>query len=539
LDVWLSYDGGLTLLAPGVAILAALITRQVVPSLMAGVAVGGFVAAEGDIFGASTLIVQSVMEAIGFGVTADKSASLFHFLGNNWSLSWDHLIIVGFSIMVAACVGVMSASGATRALVMLIERYAKGPRGAMLTSWLAGMVVFFDDYANCLVVGNAMGPLCDRCRVSRAKLAYIVDSTAAPIASLALVSTWVGYEVGLVEQALVQAGSEARAFDVFIQALPYRFYSIFTIVFVGAIAFSGRDFGPMAVEEQAARRRSLTNSISRGKLPQDGHWWIAALTVLTLVVMTFYLMLSSGWAALGAGASDAPLFEVLGQADPYMSMLLASLTAFGLAAFLSLATRTLSLTGVFRSGWRGATTVFDAIAILLMAWSLGTVIGYTNAANFIAAVLSESLPVFLLPSVTFLLAAGTAFATGTSFGTMGILIPLVVPLSLGLSGDIVGPVVYASTAAVLAGACLGDHASPISDTTVLSSVGAKVDVVLHVNTQMPYAICTGLVSIFAGYLPVSLGVSPWVALPLGAVACVAIVVLVGRPVEQQLVATQK
>jgi Na+/H+ antiporter NhaC len=532
LDLWLSYEGGFTLLAPAVAIGAALITKQVVPSLMAGVGVGGFVAAKGDMFAASTVIVQSVMEAIGFGTTTDPSASLFHFLGNDWSLTWDHMIIVGFSVMVAASVGVMSASGATRALVMNIERFAKGPRGAMTTSWLGGMIIFFDDYANCLVVGNAMGPLCDRFRVSRAKLAYIVDSTAAPVASLAVVSTWVGYEVGLVGQALALAGSDARAFDVFIQALPYRFYSIFTMVFVGAIALSGRDFGPMAIEEQAARSRSRTSSLARAKLPQAGHWWIAALTVLTLVVLTFYLMVTSGQAALGAKASGAAIFEILGQAEPYSSMFVASLVAFGLAAVLTIITRTLSPLGVFRSGWNGAITVFDALAILLMAWTLGQVIGYTNAAQFIAAVLSDTVPVYLIPSATFLLAAGTAFATGTSFGTMGILIPLVVPLSVGLSGGVIGPMVYSSTAAVLAGSCLGDHASPISDTTVLSALGANVDLILHVKTQLPYALTTGAISIFAGYLPVSLGVSPWVALPMGMVACVAVVMLVGHLPEQ-------
>ena len=479
------------------------------------------------------------MEALGCEVTTNRSEMLFHFLGRDWSVTWDHAIIVGFSVMVAASVGVMSASGATRALVMIIERYAKGPRGAMTVSWLGGMVVFFDDYANCLVVGNAMGPLCDRFKVSRAKLAYIVNSTAAPIASLALVSTWVGYEVGLVGQALAQAGSDARAFDVFLQALPYRFYSIFTVVFVGTVALSGRDFGPMAIEERAARSRSNTASLARVKAQQVGHWWIAAITVLTLVVLTFYLMISSGRQSLGADAANAALFEVLGQADPYGSMFIASLTAFAFAALLTVGTRTLSPVGVARSAWKGATTVFDAIAILVMAWALGQVIGHTNAAQFIAAVLTDSLPVFLIPTATFLLAAGTAFATGTSFGTMGILIPLVVPLAVGLSGDTVGPVVYSSTAAVLAGACLGDHASPISDTTVLSSIGSKVDVVLHVKTQLPYALCTGLISILAGYIPVSLGLSPWVALPLGMVTCVAVVMIVGRPSEPALVPAKK
>ncbi len=506
LDSLLAWDGGLTLLAPVVAIAAALVTRRVVPSLVAAVTVGAWVLARGSLGGTLAALAEHVS-----AVVTDA----------------DNLTISAFSVAVAATVGVMGASGGTAALVGLIERVARGRRGAMGATAAAGGVVFFDDYANCLVVGSAMGPLCDRSGVSRAKLAYLVDSTAAPIASLAVVSTWVGYEVGLLDDALAGLSAEApSAFALFLQALPYRFYCILTLFFVAAIALTGRDYGPMRrLEANPPPPPDAAESAARGR----GGPWHAGLPVLALVLVTFGLLVSDGRRSLGPDAATAPLFEVLGAADPFFAMLVGGVVAWLLAGGLAM-TAGLSPREVAAGSWGMVRNVLPALLVLYLAWTLGGLIKEAGTASFIAGALDGRLSPVALPAVVFLLAALTSFSTGSSFFTMGALIPLVVPLAHEMGGGAVGAVLLASTAAVLDGAVLGDHASPISDTTILSSLGAGTDVVTHVRTQLPYALTVGGIAVAVGAIPVvALGTSPWLSVAVGAAACGAVVRLVGKP----------
>ncbi|HHO53008.1 MAG TPA: Na+/H+ antiporter NhaC family protein [Deltaproteobacteria bacterium] len=507
----LSWDGGLTLLAPLVAVGLALLTRRVVPSLGAAIVVGAVVAARGSIPTALAHIAEVIFEV---------------------TTSTDNLKVSAFSVLVAATVGVMGASGGTAAMVARVEGLARGRRGAMAASWLAGGVVFFDDYANCLVVGGAMGPLCDRNRVSRAKLAYIVDATAAPIASLAILSTWVGYEVSLLGEALAGTGSSAAGFSVFLTALPYRFYCVLTLAFVGAIALSGRDFGPMYAAE--ARQRASTSGVSTSDVsgtqasiaPTSA--WLAVVPILALVGITFGGLWRSGWRALGPDAVDPRLFEVLGAADAFQSMLDGSLAALIVAGVLAVASGSLRVGEVPRAAWSSIRTVAAALVVLYLAWTLGGIIKDTEAAGFIASGLQGWLPPALLPALVFLLAVVTSFSTGSSFFTMGALIPLVIPLAVELGQGSTSPILLASAAAVLDGAVLGDHASPISDTTILSSLGSRCDVVTHVRTQLPYVLVVGLVALLMGTIPAGLGWSPWLGLGLGSLACVGLVLSLGR-----------
>jgi Na+/H+ antiporter NhaC len=503
LDMSIAWDGALTLLAPLVAIVLALMTRKVIPSLAAGVFVGALVGAKADV------------------VLAAQSLATFSF---DIVRAPDKILICLFSLLVAGTVGVMGRSGGTRALVQRVEIFAKGRRGAMTSSWLAGAIVFFDDYANCLVVGSAMGPVVDRFRVSRAKLAYIVDATAAPVASLALVSTWVGYEVSMIAENTPVAG--ANGFNIFLQALPYRFYCILTLFFVGAIALTGRDFGPMARAEQEAFV-APPPEVTDAARSRPTYVSLAAVPIAILVAGTFGLMFRAGWIALGADAATASPLDIMSAVeDPYTPMFLGSVAAFLAASVLALATRTLSLRNVYRGAWGGMKVVLSALAILFFAWLLSDVIKATHAREFIATALEGRLDPWLLPALTFLLACATAFATGSSFSTMGVLIPIVIPLAYELDPGM-GPIFLASCAAVLDGAVLGDHASPISDTTVLSSIGANVDVVTHVRTQLPYVLVVGAVAVVFGSLPAGLGWSPWVLLPLGGLCCVAVVRVLG------------
>lgn len=522
-----AWDGGLTLLAPVVAIGTALLTRKVMPSLLAGILVAAIVARQGAVAPlgggeASCVLGGEGCEASGF-LTAMTSYAA------DAILNLDNLTITGFTLLVAAMVGVMSASGATERLVRGVERFARGPRGAMISSWLAGLIVFFDDYANCMVVGNSMGPVCDRNGVSRAKLAYIVDSTAAPVASLTLVSTWVGYEVGLIDDALASVGRAGEGFALFATALPYRFYGIFALALVGILAWTGKDFGPMLAEERAARPHRAPPSSTPP--PSGMEILTAALPVLTLVVVTFGLMLYTGIRALEQPLADSPIYAVLDGADAYRSMFMGGLLGWLVASALGMRS------GLTPSRWQAGTRagmggVFEALVILYLAWSLGNAIGDTEAQAFLSSQLDGRLPPVWLPTVTFLLAGVTAFATGTSFGTMSILIPLVVPLAATMAGS-TPEILAASTAAVLAGACLGDHASPISDTTVLSAAGCGADLVTHVRTQLPYAALAGVVSVVVGYGPVALGLSVWVAIPAGLAGLVGAVHLLGTHADPE------
>lgn len=522
---WLvSTDGGLSLAPAVFAIALALLTRRVEIALALGIVVGGFVAAHGAPADAVGRIVGYAGASLGW---------------SDGAFSIDHLEISVFSLIVAATVGVMGASGGTRGVIHTIERFANGRRGAMLSTWFGGMLVFFDDYANCLVVGSAMGPLADRYGVSRQKLAYIVDSTAAPIASLAIVSTWVGYEVGLIADQLPPDGP--NAFSVFLASVPYRFYSVFTIVFVGAIAMSGRDFGPMWEAEAAARPHEAESTDTA----PVGSPLLAAIPVGLLIVGTLGWLVTHGWLSVApvdhaqvvSGLQGARGFtgwidasaSVLGSANAYHAMLFGSVLAFVTATTGAILGSPVPNSSLPRVAFDGARQVGEALVVLFLAWGLSEAMGDTGASTALTGVLNGAIPAWSLPTTTFVLAAATAFATGTSFGTMGILIPIAVPVVLQLApGDL--DLLYATTAGVLAGSCLGDHASPISDTTILSAVGAGTSLVEHVRTQAPYALTTGAIAIFAGYLPVGLGVSVWICLPIGAALAVAVVWGVGRPV---------
>ena len=496
-------DLGFFALSPAIlAVVLALWTRHVILSLGASVWLGATLVVGGNpITGLVHAVDPFLLDAI-----ADR----------------DHVKVTVFSLLVAATVGVMGAGGGTKALVGLFVKLAKTRRSGMLASWIAGLMVFFDDYANCLIVGSSMRGLADRLGISREKLAYIVDSTAAPIASIALVSTWVGYEVGLMKDGLEAAGQTMDAYAFFVEGIGYRSYCIFTIFFVGAIALTGRDFGPMRQAE--ARAQAELGEGSAGELDTGlGKVLLGIVPIAVLIGVTFGKLWIDGSEGLPAGAK---LFEVLGNADGYDAMLQASLSSTVVAVLIASAFRLLTPMAALDAAMKGMTQLFEALCVLFLAWSLGSAMGALNAADVLVAALGDALNPAWLPTLTFVVASATAFATGTSFGTMGILIPLVLPLSFGISDDMV--IHLASSGAVLAGACWGDHCSPISDTTVLSSAGADCDHVEHVRTQLPYALACGAIAIVFGTVPAGFGVTLWLTIPAGIAACFATVWVLGK-----------
>jgi Na+/H+ antiporter NhaC len=495
------HEYGLLSLAPVVvAIGLALKTRQIVLSLGAGVFLSALILQGWNPWAALVYTVDPlILDAI-----ADR----------------DHVKVTLFTLFVAATLEIVSQGKGTHALVQRFTRWARTRRSGMMATWGAGMLVFFDDYANCLIVGNSMRAVCDRLHISREKLAYLVDSTAAPMATLALVSTWIGYEVSLMGDALKTAGVETNAYAFFLEGLPYRFYPFMALFFGLAIAWSGRDFGPMAKAEAnaLAREPEPEGEILPGRLA-----WLAAVPITALVGVTGASLWIQGTESKG---TDARLFEIIGGADGYDAMLHGSIAALALAAVLAVALRALTVAQVPEALLAGIRNLVEAMTVLFLAWALGTAIGNLDAAGYLVSALGPAVPGWLLPTMVFVLSAAIAFATGTSFGTMAVIIPLAIPLAIAIEPTTT--LALATSAAVLSGATWGDHCSPISDTTILSSTGTGCDHAAHVTTQLPYALSAGVVSILLGTLPAGFGVNPWILLILGCAGCAAIVRILGK-----------
>jgi Na+/H+ antiporter NhaC len=467
-----------------------------------------------------------------------------------------HVKIVVFTLLLGGMVGVISKSGGTRGIVARIAPFATTARRGQLAAWTLGVLIFFDDYANTLIVGSTMRPVTDRLRVSREKLAYIVDSTAAPVASLFPISTWIGFELGLIAAALTSLGLQFNPYAVFIASLPYRFYPILALVLGFTIAFACRDFGPMLEAELRAGRSgkliadgdiALADYASAALEPPDGvpHRALnAVLPISTVVALTVAGLYASGTGALaaeGLGRADFPglstwLREVFSRSDSSNALMWASAAGVTVALALPLATRLLKMREAMGAMVEGFKSMLLALIVLVLAWSIGAVCGDLHTADYVVALAKGALSPHWLPVLVFVISAVVSFATGTSWGTMGILMPLVIPISHGLSlahgHPVESPAYYTfllgTVSSVLAGSVWGDHCSPISDTTILSSIASGSDHIAHVRTQLPYALGVGVLGMVLGDIPTAYGLSPWISLAVGAAVIVAGVRWLGK-----------
>jgi Na+/H+ antiporter NhaC len=511
----------LSILPPLVAIGIALIFRQVLFALFLGIWCGAFLAGDLTFGGVFTSFFTSLSGYIA-PAAADES----------------HMSIIIFTLLIGGMVGIITDNGGTRGVIKAITRFVRTKVQGQLVTSLMGFIVFFDDYANTMVVGSTMRPLTDRLRISRAKLAYLVDATAAPVATVALVSTWIGAMVGFIAdaQAKMPEFNEA-AYSVFINSLPYNFYAFFTLLFVILIAWSGRDFATMLTSRinlyKAKHNPELdTYNLWKNKIEDDektkkvSHWINAALPILALVFGTVF-----GLFITGEGSSVQSIIET---ADSYKALLWGSLFGVTVAIVMTLSGRLLKVDDMVEGMLEGMHTMFDGLLILVLAWALSALTVELGTADYLMSVFGETLSAYWLPAIVFVLAGLTAFATGSSWGTMGILMPLVVPLAweignnTGLAYDMTAEVIYASVSAVLAGSVWGDHCSPISDTTILSSIATQCDHVEHVNTQLPYAMIVGVLSTVSLIVILAFGVPAWIIYPAGVVIIVAIIFQFGE-----------
>jgi Na+/H+ antiporter NhaC len=532
--------GWLSLLPPLVAIALALIFKEVVVSLFAGVWLGAVMVAGFNPFMGLLRVVDT------YAMPALANA--------------DHAAIVIFTLLIGGMVGIIGRNGGTHGIVERLAPYATTRRRGLLAAYGQGLAIFFDDYANTLIVGNTMRPVTDRLKVSREKLAYVVDSTSAPVASLMFVSTWIGYEISLIAEGLRSAAtsvaainpalaaelSTASAFGVFIDTIPYRFYPLLALFFVLMVIWTRRDFGPMYhAEMRAASGGGLTREgaspltdTSATMEPKPGsplRWFNAGLPVLVVVTTVVVGLYVSGRDALGPGTHS--LRDIFGEANSFHVLMWASLAGCITAILLSVLQRILTLQESIEAWISGIRSMMLAMVILVLAWSLGAVTETLGTAPFLSAALEGNLPPQALPALVFVAAAGISFSTGTSWGTMAILLPLVIPLGatmttaadLGDAGHYT--ILLGVVSSVLAGSIFGDHCSPISDTTVLSSVASACDHVDHVRTQLPYALLVGAVGMVVGDIPTAYGLSPWISLVAGAIVLWAVLRYFGRRVE--------
>ena len=488
-----------SILPPVITIVLALWTKEVYMSLIIGIFSGALLFTGGN-------ILESILTM--FTVMSDKVGSNVNIL--------VFLVILG--ILVAA----ISRSGATRAYGEWASKTIKGQRSALLLTALLGIVIFIDDYFNCLTVGTVMRPVTDKLKVARTKLAYIIDATAAPVCIIAPVSSW----AAAVGSSLPE-DSTIDGFSLFLQTIPFNLYAWLTILFMLFIIWTGRDFAAMgeSIRENSkkfvipkeyadAEQKSADMELGHGKIID------LILPLIVLIAACVYGMLYTG--GIHEGKSIA---EAFANCDSAQSLVLGSFIAFVFTGFLYLPRRIISFNAFCDSfGW-GFKAMTPAIFILCLAWTLSGICSkdYLNLGGFVGAIVSTHASIIMfLPPIFFLVAAGLAFATGTSWGTFGILIPIAIAV-LGMNDP---SMLVVCVAAVLSGAVCGDHASPISDTTILASAGAQCHHIDHVSTQLPYVGVVATCSFF-GYIVDGLTENGWLGLLTG-IICLAIAMVIIR-----------
>jgi len=529
----------LSVLPPLIAIVLALVFREVVTSLFLGIFMG-------------TALIESyasnnIFLGLGKGLLSIIDDYIISAL-----LDKGHLSIIVFSMMIGAMVNIITRNGGMKGVVNMLSRFANTRQSGQFATWLLGVSIFFDDYANTLVVGNTMRPITDKLKISRQKLAYLVDSTAAPIAAIAFVTTWIGAELSYIQSGIDTLGLSLSPYNVFLNSLAYSFYPIFTLVFILFLIRRNVDFGPMLKYEREAVKHGIkemetqhgfSNHLNELELDKNinAKWFNAAIPVLIVIIGTFIGLLYTGWDdAIVDDFSlsfSQKLSSIIGASDSYKSLLWSSLFSTIAAVFLSLGQKILSLQESIDSIINGFRTMLTAIIILVLAWSIALITEHLHTADFISKLIIETeiSPIFV-PLITFILAALVAFSTGSSWGTMAILYPLILPAAWLITKEYNYSyneslnIFYNVVASVLAGSVLGDHCSPISDTTILSSLASSCPHIEHVKTQLPYALTVGVVAALFGVLPASFGVAAYITFPIGLLVLYLVIRLFGKKI---------
>ncbi|MGI6225901.1 MAG: Na+/H+ antiporter NhaC family protein [Peptococcales bacterium] len=487
--------GWLSILPPLVAITLALVTKEVFGSLIIGIFSGYFIFVNfAPVEISETLVSTNPL----LGPFLEMVNSIVANAGDSWNMA-----ILLFLAILGGLVAIITVAGGSAAYGEWAAKRVKSRSGAQLSTFLLGCIIFIDDYFNSLTVGTVMRPVTDRFRISRAKLAYILDSTAAPVTILVPISSWVATIISIMEPSLEGEGFALNGLGGFLSTVPFNFYAWLTLIMVVVIAVSKLEFGPMARFEARAmltgelqEDREATppgDDFSNLEVSQKGSPLDLILPILGLIILTLIAMLYTG----GYFGSDTTMWQAFGDTDAATSLLYGGIGAILLCLVLFVP-RKLMTYGQFMNAFvQGVKSMVPAFSILILAWTFGTVLrdGGLQTGPYVASVVGATIPGWLLPAIIFIVSCLIAFSTGTSWGTFAIMLPIAIPISANVNPEMISLMM----AAVLAGAVYGDHCSPISDTTILSSTGAACHHIDHVSTQTPYATLVAGIS-FIGFI---------------------------------------
>ena len=459
--------------------------------------------------------------------------------------TWDNASVLILCVAVGGMVEVLRCTGGFAVLAGRLVRRINSPRKANIISQLFCTLFFFDDYANALISGPVLQTMTDKAGLSRARLSYIVDSTAAPVAGIAVVSSWVAVEVSVIDEGLALAGLGMSGFELFLHSIPYCFYCLFALAFMLLSSVMGREYGPMLTAEREARRarREKAADAEAENAPADKRdgrrVFVCVFSVALLLVTAMLSFYTSGRAeavelgliAPGAPFTLATVSTAVAQADTIFLVLRAALLC-GLAAIALAKLLGLSTVGEGIKAWlHGAEALMPTIVILLLAWSLADVVKNLGTVYYVVEIISAGVPAFLVPSLIFVCCCLISFASG-SYGCMFMVMPMAIPIASAvvgaenLSGD--SSFLLLCVALVLSGSIFGDHCSPMTDCTVLAALGSGCNIMEHVRTQLPYAMTVAAVTIVFGTLLTALGMSVWLSLALGCAAMAALLLVIGK-----------
>ena len=503
------YSTAWALVPPIVAILLALITKEVYSSLFVGILTGGLLY--------SNFNLELMMNTIFF----NADGGMVYKLSDSWNVG-----ILIFLVILGALVALMNKAGGSAAFGKWATSKIKNRVGAQLATVALGVMIFVDDYFNCLTVGSVMRPVTDKHKVSRAKLAYIIDATAAPVCIIAPISSWAAAVTSSVPE-----NSGINGFTTFLQTIPCNYYALFTIAAMLFFVIAKVDFASMQIHENNAILKDDLFTTSERPYAESaeeetntkGKIIDLVLPVVVLIAACILAMLYTGGFMSGTGFVDA-----FANSDASVGLVIGSVIALIFTFFFYMFREVITFDEFMECIPEGFKAMVSPILILTFAWTLSGVTGLLGADVYVASMVEGSATVLqsLLPAIIFLVAVGLAFATGTSWGTFGILIPIVLGVFNG------GDMMVISIAACLAGAVCGDHCSPISDTTILASAGARCHHVNHVSTQLPYALTVAAVS-FVAYIIAGITHNGWIGLIAGFVVLFATLFAISRLSKKQ------
>ncbi len=505
-----SYASFWSLVPPIIAIVLALITKEVYSSLFIGILSGGLIYAG---FNLETTMTHVFSD--GFvGSVAD---------------SYNVGILI-FLVLLGAIVAMMNKAGGSAAFGKWAAKHIKSRVGAQLATIALGVLIFIDDYFNCLTVGSVMRPVTDKHNISRAKLSYLIDATAAPVCIIAPISSWAAAVAGFAKGSGAQSGM-----SLFISAIPYNFYALLTIVMMIFIAVSRLDFGPMKKHEDNAKNgdiftTKMQETVEQMSQNEKGRVCDLVVPVIVLIIACVFGMIYSGGFFTAGSDGHMDFVTAFSNSDASVGLVYGAFIALIFTVVFFLLRRVISFKNIMECVPEGFKAMVPAIMILVCAWTLKSMTDSLGAKIFISQLVESSAGALMnfLPAVIFLIAVGLSFATGTSWGTFGILIPIV----LSVFGSDSGSITIVAISACMAGAVCGDHCSPISDTTIMASAGAQCDHINHVSTQLPYALTVAGVS-FVSYIIAGF-ISNWII-----VLPISIVLMIGTLFVIKLMAKDK